>query len=84
LRQSFAPALVEREVEVVRHCARLIACDQSRDGDEAAIARRQTRTLPQIADDRDLPVFLERRREVPEVVGGRAGEPYWSVAEVFT
>jgi hypothetical protein len=61
-------AIVERPVEIRRQLRRLIARDQDRHGNEAAIARRWPGAFPEIAKKDALRVPLERRRDHPNII----------------
>ena len=62
-------AVVERTIELARHIDGLVARDQRRQGDDAAVARRQAGTSPQVGD-RPLRVFLEGRCDLADVIAG--------------
>ena len=61
-------AILERQIEMVRHLDRLISRDQRRQSHNAAIPRRQPGALPQVAEKRTLRVSRERGRNLPNVV----------------
>src|SRR5947207_1469027 len=50
--------VIERKLELMRQLDRLVARDQRRQGDDAAVARRQSGAPPQVGE-RALRVFLE-------------------------
>ena len=54
-------AVVESEVDIVRHLCRLVACDQGGEGNDAAVPWTEFWTLPQFGDG-TLRVLLKRRR----------------------
>ena len=60
-------AIVERTLELARHIDGLVARDHRRQRDDAAVARRQTGTPPQVGE-RPLRVLLERRRDLSDIV----------------
>ena len=62
-------AIVEREVEIVRQFDRLIARDERGDRDDATVARRQSRSLPEIAEHDALRIFFEGGRDGANVFG---------------
>ena len=64
-----AHTVLDGLIEVIGQRRRLIAGDQRRDGDEAAIPRRQTGTLPHITVQTFLGVRFERRRHCANVFG---------------
>jgi hypothetical protein len=61
-------AIVEREVEVVRHLDRLMTRDQGRHGNDAAVSWREIRALPQITEKKALRVSFKRRRDHPNIL----------------
>src|SRR5688572_31537221 len=56
-------AVVERDVEVVRHLDRLIARDERGERHDAAVTWRKTGPLPYLAQQTVLRVLFERRRD---------------------
>src|SRR4051812_27290387 len=66
-------AVVESQSDVARHLNGLVARDQRRHGDDAAVAGCQAWTLPQALLDRVSGVFLERRGYRPDVIKGYGG-----------
>ena len=66
LRQfAWSDAVVERERELLAHLGRLIPRDQGGDRHQAAIARRQAGTFPEILLHGVLPEPVERGRDTP-------------------
>ena len=53
-------AVVEREVQMARHLDRLVAGDERRERDDAAVPRREPRAFPEVPD-RAARVLRERR-----------------------
>ena len=56
-------AVIEREVEILRHLSGLIARDQRRERDDATIAKVEAGPLPQVAEQGILLVLFERGRD---------------------
>ena len=50
-------AVVEREVQMARHLDRLVAGDQRRERDDAAVPRREPRAFPEVAEQRPRAYF---------------------------
>ena len=73
-------AVVERKLQVLRQRNRLIAPDQRRDRDHAAIAQGQAGALPHLSEQAILRIFVEGGRDHLNVLAGgalvrrRAGE----------
>ena len=69
-------AVIEREVQMVRHLDRLVAGDQRRERDDAAVPRRETGAFPYVPELAVLRVLLEGRGDRAYVVslGRRWGE----------
>src|SRR5882762_3270766 len=61
-------AAIERTRHVVRHVDRLIAGDEDRERNDAAIAWRKARSFPYVAEKTTLRVLLEGRRDHPDIV----------------
>ena len=66
-------AVVERQVDVVRHLDRLAARDQHGERHHAAVARRQAGPLPDLAEEAVLRVRLQRWGGGPDIVRLRHG-----------
>jgi hypothetical protein len=64
-------AVVESEIERARKLDRLVAGDKRGDRDDAAVPRRQTRPLPQIAEHDVIRIFFEGGRDSADVFGRR-------------
>src|SRR5438093_7124151 len=60
--------VIEPEIEVVRHLDRLIARDQRGKRDNAAVPRRETRSLPYVATKGCFVVLLKGRGDPPDIV----------------
>src|SRR3954470_5205815 len=60
-------AILQRETQIVWQLHRLTTGDESCDGDDAAVPRRETRSLPQIAIDKFLRVAFEDWRDRTDV-----------------
>jgi hypothetical protein len=65
-------AVVERKLQVIPQRDRLIAPDQRRDRDDAAIAREKAGALPHLAEQAILRILVERRRNHLNVLAGGA------------
>ena len=65
-------AVVERKLQVIRQRDRLIAPDQRGERDDAAVARRKAGTLPHLAEQAILRIFVERGRNHLNVLAGGA------------
>ena len=61
-------AFIERKVEIMRHLGGLIARNQRRERDDAAVAEVEAGALPQVAKQDVLPVLFERGRDRAHVV----------------
>src|SRR5438093_4002162 len=71
-------AVVERQVEVVPHLDRLVACDQGGKRDDAAVSWCETRALPNIAEKTALRVLLQGRRHRSHIVKSGHWRRSWS------
>ena len=60
-------AVIERQVEMVRHLDGLVARDQCGQRNDAAVARREAGAFPHIAEQR-LGVLLERGSDHSDIV----------------
>ena len=60
-------AVVEGQSEMEGHLDRLVARDQHRERDDAAVARAQAGTLPDIAEQAFLRVFVESRSDGTDI-----------------
>src|SRR5207244_13129317 len=67
-------AVVERQVEVVRHLDRLVACDQRGERNDAAVARAEATPCRYVAEKTFLRVLLKGRRYGPNI----ARRAHWS------
>src|SRR5438552_3093688 len=70
-------AVIERMVQVTRHLDRLVARNKDRKRDDAAVARRKTRTLPQVSQNTVLRVLVERGRDHSDIVTHKHGMRSW-------
>ena len=61
-------AVIEREVEVVRHLGGLIARDQCGQRDNAAVARVEAGALPKVAEQSVLLIFFKGGRDRAHIV----------------
>ena len=61
-------AVIERQVEVARHLDRLVARDEDGERHDAAVPRRKTRALPQVAQKSVLRVLLKGWGDRPDLV----------------
>ena len=61
-------AVVQGQIEVIRHVNRLIARDQSRKRNDAPVPRRESRPFPDVAEECRSRVLLERRGHPPNIV----------------
>ena len=61
-------AVIERQIEIVGHLDGLVARDQRGERDDAAVAWRETRALPHLAEKTVLRVFIQRRGDHPDIV----------------
>ena len=60
-------AVVQRQVQIQRQLDDLITRDQGAEGDDAAIAASQVRTLPEVATQGCLPVPRESGRHLLQI-----------------
>ncbi len=61
-------AVIERDVQVIRHLDRLVARDQRGKRDNAAVAYAEARAFPHVAKQRVLRVFFKRGRHHADVL----------------
>src|SRR5579885_1834952 len=66
-------AVLQREFEMKRQLVHAVLRDQARYGHEAAVARRELRTLPHVAEQNVVGVIAERGRDVAERAFARGG-----------
>src|SRR4051794_38287624 len=57
-------AILHRELQVVRQLVRAVLRNEGRDGDEASVALRETRALPDLAEEHPLRDVVERRSDI--------------------
>jgi hypothetical protein len=60
-------AVVERQLQLLRHLDGLVARDQRRQSDDAAVAVGEPAAAPQLGE-RPLGVFFEGRRDVADII----------------
>ena len=63
-------AMVEGKLQMLRQRDHLVAPDQRGERDDAAIARRKAGTLPHVAEQAILRIFVESRRNHLNVLAG--------------
>ena len=61
-------AVIERKIKMKRHLDRLIAGDQGRQRDDAAVARRKAGAFPYVAEETVLCVGLQRRSDLAHIL----------------
>ena len=60
--------VIERQLEMVRHLDRLVARNQRGERNDAAVARRETRAFPYVAEKTVLCVLFKGRGDHPRIL----------------
>ena len=78
-------AVVEREVRWSRHLDRLVARDERRERDDAAVPRREARAFPDVAEQAACAYFSSAgattRISLTESICGEASDLVWLACE---
>src|SRR6266566_1767887 len=66
---AWLDTVIERQIQVIRHLDRLVSGDEYGQRDDAAVARRETRTFPYLSEKTVMRIPLEGWRDHSDVFG---------------